>query len=420
MTYYTENIQETLQNTLGKTSKNIGIVTHCFPPDFGAAPHQFEFLAQSFSKKGNKVTVFTSHPYYPTGKITLKDFFTWKRTSKEKNITVIRHWLLPSQKNNMFLRLISMFSMLFSMFTSLREVKKQKLDILLIQTPPITLPIFGILAKKLYGVNVVLNVSDLWPQAMVDINGLSKSSVAYKVLHWLEKFYYKKADALVTQSKESQEYIKDLGFDLPHIYRIGANTKQFRQKTDFNSTEKIKVVYMGVLGVAHGISKLIKEIAFDDLNIELHIFGDGVDYKNIQSIIKKKQLNNVFLNRAIDYHLVPQTLRQFDIALISQINYVKGTLPAKLYESMSVGLPIIYHGEGEGAEIVKYFNCGWTSNPSDYDALTKNFSLIHKLKTHELKEKGQNARTACIEHFDLHQQFDQLDHLLSSIVVQMA
>ncbi|OHX65251.1 glycosyltransferase family 4 protein [Flammeovirga pacifica] len=417
MTLYTENIQEKLHKQLNKTSKKIGVVTHCYPPDFGAAPHQFEYLATTFAKKGHNVTVFTSHPYYPKGNVSIKDLFTWKNSYQENNVSVIRHWLLPSQKNNMVFRLISMSSMLISMLSSLPIIKKKGIEVLLIQTPPISLPIFGLIAKKLYGIQLILNVSDLWPQAMVDINGLSKKSLTYRLLHRLEKYYYKKADLLITQSEESQKYIKQLGFGSPEIYRIGAATSVFQQKKDWIKKDQFRIVYMGVLGVAHGISKLIDEVDFDQLGIELHIYGDGVDAQNIRNIIQKKQLQNVNLYTSIPYQEVPDVLQQYDLALISQINYVKGTLPAKLYESMSVGLPIIYHGEGEGAEIVRQFNCGWVSSPSDYNQLTQHLKLICQTTEEVLKEKGQNARITCVEHFDLEKQFDHLNHLVSSLTV---
>lgn len=387
---------------------NICIITHCYPPDFGAAPHQYAHMAENLKRKGHKVTVLTSHPYYPSGKLALKDFFSLKKNEKINGVDVIRHWLIPSQKNSLFLRFVSMLTMLMSMLTSLPLLKKKKIDLVIVQTPPISLPILGVLLKKTQKVKLILNVSDLWPQAMVDLKSIHKDSFSYKLLHGLEKKFYKAADYILTQSLESQDYIQKMGFKRPFLYRIGANIKHFSPKKEiqFNQDESLSIVYTGVLGVAHGILDLIKTIPFDKLNVDFHIYGDGIEANQISKYLKQEKLKNVFLHAKVSYKEIPAIVKKYNVALISQKNYVKGTLPAKMYESMSLGMPILFHGEGEGYKIINQHQCGFTSLPSTPEQLIKNIEKLKGLNTKQYNLLSKNARNACLEFYDRDKQFN--------------
>ncbi|MBD0401248.1 glycosyltransferase family 4 protein [Flammeovirga sp. EKP202] len=407
-----KNINEYISNN---TDLNICIITHCYPPDFGAAPHQYAHMAESFHAIGHNVTVLTSHPYYPKGKLQRKDFFKLRRHTKINGIDVFRHWLIPSQQNSAILRLLSMTTMLLSMLFSMNLLKKKQIDVVIVQTPPITLPLLGILLKRIQKVKLVLNVSDLWPQAMVDLGSIKTNSIAYQILHRLEKFYYSKADFIITQSDETKSYIQDLNFNDVFLYRIGADINVFHPHKNVQRGEKLKIVYTGVLGVAHGILDLIQKVSFDALNCELHIYGDGIEKNKIKNYIIKNQLQNVILHPKVHYKEVPEVVKQYDVALISQKKYVKGTLPAKLYESLSLGMPILFHGQGEGEQLVQKHQCGFTSRPNDLVQLTNNIKTLQQLSDQEFQLLSTQSRKAAVNHYDRDLQFSTFYEALKTV-----
>lgn len=398
------NIDELISN---KSDLNICIITHCYPPDFGAAPHQYAHMAESFHTKGHNVIVLTSHPYYPKGKISSNNFFKLRDSKFLNGVHVLRHWLVPSQKNSTFFRLLSMTTMLFSMFLSIPLLKKKKIDILIVQTPPITLPLLGLFLRKFQGVKLILNVSDLWPQAMIDLGSIKKNSFSYKALHSLEKIYYKNADFIITQSLETKEYIENLGHKNTFLYRIGADTNKFFFKEKSRKKGPLRIVYTGVLGVAHGILDLIKTIPFDQLNTELHLYGDGMEAEKIRAYIHENEIINVKLHPKVDYSDIPTIVQQYDVALISQKKYVKGTLPAKLYESLSLGIPVLFHGQGEGELLVKKHKCGLTSHPDQTDIFKANIKTFQKMSLLDYLELTKNARTAAVNFYDRNIQFSK-------------
>lgn len=407
-----KNIDEYISSN---TDLNICIITHCYPPDFGAAPHQYAHMAESFQSIGHNVTVLTSHPYYPTGKLNSRDFFKFRRHAKINKVDVFRHWLLPSQKNNAFFRLMSMTTMLISMLFSIPLIKKRKIDVVIVQTPPITLPLIGLLLKKFHKTKLVLNVSDLWPEAMVDLGSIRRNSFAYNLLHKLEKYYYENADFILSQSLETQQYIHQHGYKKPFLYRIGADTNTFYPKETSKRNNNLRIVYTGVLGVAHGILDLIKNIPFDEINCELHIYGNGIEKNSIEEYIANHKLKNVILHDKVPYSEIPSVVKKYDVALISQKKYVKGTLPAKLYESMSLGMPILFHGQGEGEKLVNKHMCGYTSLPLDYHHLVMNIKKIQGLSDKEFSKLSIRSRQAAVNHYDRDVQFAKFYDSLKAI-----
>ncbi|NME72066.1 glycosyltransferase family 4 protein [Flammeovirga aprica] len=407
-----KNINEYISNN---TDLNICIITHCYPPDFGAAPHQYAHMAESFRSIGHNVTVLTSHPYYPTGKLSYRDFFKLRRHVNINNVDVYRHWLIPSQKNSAFFRLLSMVTMLLSMLTSISLLRKRKIDVVIVQTPPITLPLLGILLKRLQNIKLVLNVSDLWPQAMVDLGSIKTGSFAYKILHRLEKFYYNKADFIITQSDETKNYIQNLGYKDVFLYRIGADINVFYPRKNANRNGKLKIVYTGVLGVAHGIFDLIKTVPFDALDCELHIYGDGIEERKIRNYIISKSLKNVILHPKVFYKEIPEVVKKYDVALISQKKYVKGTLPAKLYESLSLGMPVLFHGQGEGELLVTKHQCGFTSRPDNLEQFIKNIKALQRLSDKEHQQLSVRSRKAAVNNYDRDLQFSTFYEALKTV-----
>ena len=61
-----------------------------YPPETNANARIFSELAQAWVQKGNQVSVITSHPNFPNGKIFQGYQNKWKDTSTENGVEVIR------------------------------------------------------------------------------------------------------------------------------------------------------------------------------------------------------------------------------------------------------------------------------------------------------------------------------------------
>ncbi|GAA4820376.1 glycosyltransferase family 4 protein [Algivirga pacifica] len=394
-----------------KRALKIEIITHSYPPDFGAAPLLFEDLADFLLQQGCDVEVLTAMPYYPIGVIPegyRKQLFV---REERKGVTVRRHWLYPSNlSSKRSKRFAGMISMSLTMLRSLPHLLRRNPDILFIQTPPMMTPLLFLLCKRLIRGKVILNISDLWPEAIVDLGLMQDKGWVYHNLKKLQSWMYRRADALVAQSNGIKQHLEKEGRSIDLIYRVGVDTRLFQPKEyrDITENKPFRLVYTGVLNVAHGIVSLCQQINFKSLGAELHIYGDGAKSKELKEFLKENPDRGIVLHEVVSLKAIAELLPTYDAALISQRRVIRGTLPAKVYESMAAGLPIVFSGGGEAADIIEEHQCGYVSHPQNIEQLKEHIQELAQQGPEALAEMGQNGRVAALEHYDRRGQHKQL------------
>lgn len=382
--------------------QKLTIITSYFPPEIGAASNRIHHLAEGL-KHDYAVSVITPLPNYPTGKIFDGYKGTFRVTTNENNLEINRLWIYASVSKNKFLRLIAMLSYSFSLiwFFMWHKIPEK----VIVQSPPLLVAftcIFFLRSKKR---KLILNVSDLWPSAGLELGAL-KENFSYKILKKLEQFNYKNADLILGQSNEILNHIKTITTK-PHLF-LYRNFPDIQppQLVDKQKPKdrKITLVYAGLLGVAQGVLKLCKQL--DYKHIELHIYGSGAEEHQIKAFIKTHNELPITFHGKVDRHLLHETLLNYDIAIIPLLNRIYGSVPSKLFEYSKLGLPMLYFGGGEGETIVKDHNLGWIAREGDYEHLNK---TIQSIKLEELDFRlNESIQQSAVIAFNFNTQLELL------------
>lgn len=378
--------------------KDVLIISNYYPPESGAAPNRIHTLATTLTAHQYDVTVVCPFPNYPFGQIFDGYSGLLRKTSLEKNITVHRLWLLASNSKNKFIRLFSMLSFALHLFVFLLFKKSPKK--IIIQCSPLFVGFFGVLICKLKGKKIILNVSDLWPLAGLEMGILNKG-IYYSILEKIELFNYQNSNLLLGQSQEILIHFKT---KVPH-----KKTFLYRNYPDFKTTppqdyldqQTIKIVYAGLLGIAQGILNICKELDLPD-NIEFHIYGNGPETNQI--IEQTKTNPNIYYHGSVSREMLHKELKSYHITLIPLINRIYGSVPSKIFEYTRLGLPILYFSDGEGADLVRTHQLGLTVNTLDYNRLN---TVLKKLSTSKIVlPKKQTLINTSEQEFNLHKQFE--------------
>lgn len=386
-------------STIRNSKKDILIISNYFPPESGAAPNRIHTLATSLNKNNYNVTVVCPLPNYPFGKIF--DVHKGKRYSKtlENNLTVYRLWLFASNSKNKFVRLFSMLSFAIHLFFFL--LFKKTPEKVIIQCSPLFVGLFGVLISKLKRKKIILNVSDLWPLAGLEM-GLLNKGIYYSILEKIELFNYRNSNLLLGQSQEILNHFKK---NVPNkesfLYRNYPNF-EIKELHENTNQEGVKIVYAGLLGIAQGILNICKELNLPD-NVEFHIYGNGPEANQIIEYIKDKK--NILYHGSVERAVLHKKLSTYDLTLIPLINRIYGSVPSKIFEYARLGLPILYFSDGEGNDLVKKYQLGLTVNSLDYCELNNIITNISNNKI-TLPKKEVILKTAEIE-FNLEKQFDR-------------
>lgn len=355
--------------------KDILIITSYFPPEIGAASNRIFHLADGLQKRNYKVSVITPLPNYPTGKIFDNYKGKFKQTRLENNITVHRLWIYATVSKNKFLRLFAMLSYSFSLvwFFTYNKIPKT----VIVQSPPLLVAFTSMFFLRSKKRKLILNVSDLWPIAGLELGALKKN-FSYNLLEKIEHFIYEKSDVILGQSEEILTHITSMFPEKETtLYRNYPDFKASEVKARNPSADKrIKIVYAGLLGVAQGVHKLCKQLDFN--NIELHIYGSGAEQKQIALFIKNNPKLPIYFYGSVSRKVLHKEIVNYDIAIIPLLNRIYGSVPSKIFEYAKLGLPILYFGGGEGEVVVKENKLGWVAAAGSYEDLNQIISKINK------------------------------------------
>lgn len=369
------------------------LVSFYFAPELGAAPSRITNMANGFKSKGDDVDILTCLPNYPKGRIF--EGYRGRLYKKESRhgCHVYRYWTYATVSKNPVLRGISMisFAAMIWLFAFRRRLIKSY-DRIIIQSPPLPVAASAMaLFKGLYKKKTILNVSDLWPLSAVELGAMREGSMMHWIFSGLERFNYRKADAILGQSDEILRYVST--FNSAGKLFLYRNLQKYDISIDHRMRNTpMKIVYAGLLGVAQNLLGIVKNVDFKALGVELHLYGGGNQTPEIENHIAENDCN-VYYHGYVEKEKMTEELAKYDASIIPLAVRIRGAVPSKIFDILPMGIPILFCGGGEGAEIVKEYEIGLISAPGDYETLQANIDHLSAMSDEEYCRLSSN----CIE-----------------------
>lgn len=386
-------------------TKEILLITNYFPPEKGAAPNRMYGIAQGFGKADYSVNVVCPLPNYPNGKIFKN--YRGKLTVSENTAfgKISRLWIWPSNSSNKFVRLLSMlsFSLSLTFFFIFKKVPKR----IFIQYSPVFIGFTAVCLGRLFSKKIILNVSDLWPLAGLEM-GILKIGPYYSLLLRMERFCYLHSNLVVGQSEEIIEHALTFDKEKPSfLYRNIPNFEVpiIKQR---ESSKEIKIVYAGLLGIAQGLFDICQRITLPE-NVSLHIYGAGPESEKIQTL----GIQSIHYYGELNREELHNELQNFDIAFIPLVKRIYGSVPSKIFEYIRLGLPVLYFAGGEGGDIVESESLGWVLPVNDFKALQNFIDTISEKKLEQFRKKMVQKNS--ISAFDFAKQFETFRGMIEKI-----
>jgi len=381
------------------------ILTQYYPPEHGAPQNRLHDLAARAVKMGHKVTVLTAMPNYPQGKI-FKDYrrkFTFKEDID--GVKVIRSWIFTSKKKSLIPQLTVYFSFVFtSLIVGLFRLRKA--DFLICESPPLFLGFSAIFLSLFKRAGLVMNISDLWPESAVQL-GLIGPGLKLSILEWFEKKLYKKSvfvlcqtEGIVTGVLKSYPKTKTIlypnGVDLEMFKKI-PKSKDTAEELNIDTTKFI-VGYGGNHGRSQALSQVLKAakiVSEKNKNITFLFFGDGPEKEDLQEESRQMKLKNTIFFPSQPRKKMALIQSLWDLALVplKNIELFDGARPSKMFELMAGGIPFIFSGKGEGADIALESGCAFVVPPENSEKLAEQiieFAKISDKKRSQMQERGRN------------------------------
>ena len=387
---------------------HILFVTENFPPETNAAAARVYERACYWVKWGHRVTVLTTAPNFPAGKVFEGYENRWFDRSELDGIEVLRVKTFIAANRGFALRTLDFLSFMTTGFVA--GLLQEPPDVVVATSPQFFAAVGGWAIASAKRRPFIFELGDLWP-ASIRAVGAIKAETLLDAVEKLELFMYRKSAAVVALTPS---FKKDLirrgipsekisvvinGVDLP---RYAPRPKDQELAARWGLSDKFIVGYIGTHGMAHALDNIVNAAILlrDQPDIALMLVGDGAERAALEARVKKERLENVVMVPRQPKNKMPNFWSLCDIALVHLKNnpVFSEVIPSKIFEAMAMGLPILLAApEGEATKIVSQTKAGKCVAPEKPELLAK---AILNLKNDQigLERLAKASQKAAPEH----------------------
>ena len=388
---------------------NIILFSQFYYPERIAAAFRATSNARLWSSIGHRVTVFTTFPNYPTGRIF--EGYSPKLLSIEQDgqITVLRSKIKVVPNTSTLKRIINGSSFLIWGLVNILFQRKKIIsdyDVVIGSSGIVFTGTLAWLFAKRQHIPFVFEIRDITFRQLI-ATGSAPESIKVKLMKRMELKLCKKAKAVVVVTNGFKDDLVAEGIEPEKIHVITNGAELYEEKMLHLETSKVAIGYFGTFGISQGIIEVIKtvEAAHKVISsLELLLVGEGAEKTKVDSYLAKKNYQFIRILPSMPLEQLESYYKQICLGIASLRNTpdFKNTIPSKIFQIMARGIPVLYIGcDGEAASILRTYNAGIVLTGS----LEKNQESLQAFFqrddwSQQLEEMGQNGQNAVNEHFD--------------------
>jgi len=308
---------------------------------------------------------------------------------------------------------------------------KEKPVLILCCYPTIELAYAAVIYGKENNIKVIIDVRDLWPDIFVDFLPKQIRFLGRKILsHYFKKsrYIFENCHSVIAVSKgylDWAERYRDIQNARNRVFPLGykKHEENFNDSDDVQRVlslyrideNKIIIWFVGTFGQTYDLSSVItvaKELEGNS-NVQFVFSGDGVNGERWKT--QAKGVSNVVFTGWVgesDLKIISS------VANIGLMAYRKGApqgLPNKIFEYLSLGIPIISSLESETKSLLNLNNAGMNY---DADSSTELREIIecYLLNPNLIVEHGKNSLLLFESEFSSDVVYEELSSYLFSLI----
>jgi glycosyltransferase involved in cell wall biosynthesis len=387
-------------------------LTKYFPPEIGTASHLFFELCETLVQFGHEVSVITSIPWYNLEEVDnrYKKRLFLKEHIDGINVLRIANPPLPGGTIK-----LKMGHFLVPPMFGLGLLMEERHDIVVAYSPPLLMGVTAHLYAKAWGVPLIFNVQDIYPQCVIDL-GVLQNRTLIRAFEMLEYYVYEKATFITVHSEGNKKFlISCKGVDQSKI-RVAYNwvdsdyihpgPKDNVFAVEHQLGDKFVVSFAGTMGISQGILSVVEagQHLKNYPDILILLVGGGVEKELAVQRVLELGLDNIKFLPMQPREIYPLVLDASDVCLSTLRKNVKTpVVPSKILSIMAAGKPVLASIplQGDASELIQEAQAGLCVEPEDPEALA---AAILKLYNHpeRLKAYGNNGRRYILKQFSRH------------------
>jgi colanic acid biosynthesis glycosyl transferase WcaI len=359
---------------------NLLVLCPHYAPDVAPTGEVMTAIVEALAARGHRLHVVTSLPWYRLHDVEPE----WRgrpwRTETTHWGRITRLHPFPTDKSNIVARALG-----FAGFTGAATLaalgSRGRADAVMVMSPPLPLGVSGWLAAARRGVPFVFNIQDVFPDVAVELGVITNPTVI-AVASWLERFLYRRADAVTVLSEDLRDNLaaKLAGHDPGRVRVIpnfvdteriapGERTTSYRRQYDLG--DRTVVMYAGNVGMSQSLDLLVdaakRRVGRDDVvfvingggSAQPELMAAGAGLANLRFVEMQPRERLAEVLASADLHVIP--LRR---------GLARSSVPSKLYSILAAGRPVLasVDPDTEVERTIGRAGAGLSVPPEDPDA----------------------------------------------------
>lgn len=386
----------------------IAYLCHYFLPEPAAPAARVHELSRAWVREGQRVTVLTGFPNFPTGVIPGAYRGRWQATESLDGIRVLRSWVYALPNRAVGERGLNHLSFMASSLVFALP-RLGPIDVVIASSPTLFSALSGWALARLHRVPFVLEVRDLWPDAFVDL-GVMREGASVRMLRGLARFLYRQAAQIVVVTERFADQLRQQQVP-PHKLSVipnGADLRLFRPGADGAGPRRrlgipddaFVAAYVGNHGRAQGLDVLLDAAARQPGVLYL-LVGDGAESRHLEREKARRGRVNVRILPSVPKEQVPGLYAAADVCLVPlrDAPVLETFLPSKMFEIMAAARPMVAAVRGEARDLLDRSGGALVVDPGDAPALA---AAVERLRLDPvLRDRlGKHGRQFVQAHFD--------------------
>ena len=350
--------------------KVINVITPHFTPEITAAAHRMDAVVSTLATE-YKVNVFT---------LTERGRKAYDKENQVSDNIVVHSVNLPKYTKSLFF-IRALFELYYSIKLS-RKASKAPAELTLVTSPYMFLipaaVIFGGKGKK------IADVRDLvwcylpkknWFQRYI------RRNFEKLVCRFLTHFDH----VTVTNPVERTWLLNHTSLEEEKISVLsnGISLDRFERLTSLKYHSKnspFVITYIGNIGNGQDLQPLIDTVK-GIKDMKLNIIGDGIEYKKFFNLVRSENLSNIHLHGKLRWNRVLPFYQSSSVLYARLGENYNSAIPSKLFEYLSTGLPVVFHGSGVAKDFLSQFENTYIVENEVLGSLTKILNGLKQKQT---------------------------------------
>ena len=303
----------------------------------------------------------------------------------------------------------------------------KKPDIIIGTSTPLTAAWAASMIGRLRGIPWIFEVRDLWPDFPIQMGAVGPKWLQQSLLK-LERSLYQAASHVITLSPDMERHVRQKGIPAENVTTLLNGTDiHLAEATTYDEIVQLKkkytlenkqvVLYAGTFGRANAIPSLIETAnrLRHRSDVQFVFMGDG--YYKPMLLEAAERLRNITVLSPVARHHIFHWFRLARVSLVSFVDLpvLRSNSPAKFFDSLAVGTPVIVTNDGWTKSFVETHECGWYVPPQNEVTLSQCIERV--VDNSALSSRaGRNGYRIARTLFDRAQMIGPLEHILHHCV----